>query len=92
MPCKVPDVPEALSGEDKDPKDDAGIKGTVDLLKRYVMQETLGPLKQIGRILGYGIGGALSLAVGLVLLIVAVLRVLQEDTGRFFAGHWNWVP
>jgi hypothetical protein len=68
------------------------INETVDLLKRYVVQETLDPLKRIGRILGYGLGGALALTIGLILLVVAVLRLLQEETGTAFAGTWSFAP
>lgn len=68
------------------------ISETIDLLKRYVVQETLTPLKAIGRVLGYGMTGAFLLGVGLVILNLAALRALQTETGHTFAGHWSWVP
>lgn len=84
-----------MAAEKKD--DGAGgrptqINETVDLLKRYVLQETVDPLKRIGRILGFGLGGALALTVGLILLVVAALRALQEETGRTFAGTYSFAP
>jgi hypothetical protein len=65
---------------------------TIDLLKRYVLQETVTPLKDIGGILKFGLPGAFLLGIGLVVLDVAALRAIQEETGRTFAGHWTWVP
>lgn len=65
---------------------------TIDLLKRYVLQETVGPLKGLGRVLIFGMAGAFLLGIGLVVLVLAVLRALQEETGRTFAGHWSWAP
>lgn len=79
------------AGDDKD-KGPSQLGETIDLLKRYVLQETVGPLKGVGRAIGYGVGGALLLGVGLVILGVALLRVLQGETGRTFAGHWSWAP
>jgi hypothetical protein len=64
---------------------------TIDLLKRYFLQETLGPLKNLGRSLAYGLLGGIALGIGLVLLIMAGLRALQEETGTFH-GNWSWVP
>jgi hypothetical protein len=65
---------------------------TIDLLKRYVVQETLTPMKAIGRMLAYGLSGAFLLGIGLVVLDIAALRALQDETGRTFAGHWSWAP
>jgi hypothetical protein len=65
---------------------------TLDLLKRYVLQETVGPMRGIGRILLFGLVGAFLLGIGLVVLDLAVLRALQTETGRAFAGHWNFAP
>ena len=80
--------------KDKDGKDKSRseLSETIDLLKRYVLQETVGPLKGIGRVLIFGLTGAFLLGIGLVVLDVAVLRALQEETGRTFAGHWSWAP
>jgi hypothetical protein len=65
---------------------------TVSLLRRYVVQETVGPLKHVGRTLAYGIAGALLLGVGAVVLLLAVLRVLEGETGTTFAGSWSFAP
>jgi hypothetical protein len=68
------------------------IGDTVDLVKRYFLQETVQPLSRIGRTVAYGLGGALLLAIGLTLALVAFLRLLQQETGTTFAGNWSWVP
>lgn len=63
-----------------------------DLVVTYVKQETVVPLKQLGRYAGFGIGGALVLGLGVALLGVGGLRALQTETGDTFAGDWSWAP
>jgi hypothetical protein len=63
----------------------------VDLVVEYFKQETLTPLQGLGRFLVFGITGAVALALGVVLLLLAVLRVLQTETGAFH-GNLSWVP
>ncbi|GAC1534254.1 MAG: hypothetical protein NVS3B12_14760 [Acidimicrobiales bacterium] len=62
------------------------------LTLRYAKQETLDPLKALGRYLGAGIAGSVALAIGLVLLTLALLRALQEETAPHFDGNLSWVP
>lgn len=64
----------------------------VQLVIDYVKQETLVPLKGLGRYVGYGVVGSLSLCVGLVLLLVSLLRLLQTETGTSFTGNLSWLP
>ncbi len=63
-----------------------------DLVVAYAKQETVVPLKQLGRYAGFGIGGALVLGLGVALLGVGALRALQTETGDTFAGDWSWAP
>ena len=65
--------------------------GVVNLIVDYLKQETIGPLKSLGRFVAYGTIGSTFLAGGLVLLLVAVLRALQEETGAF-DGNLSWIP
>jgi hypothetical protein len=58
----------------------------------YVKQETVEPLKGLGRFLGFGIIGSFALAFGILLLLLGVLRLLQTETGTSLAGDWSWVP
>ncbi|HEY5252945.1 MAG TPA: phage holin family protein [Acidimicrobiales bacterium] len=64
----------------------------VDLVVAYAKQETLGPLRGLGRFLGFGVGGSVLLAVGLPLLLLALLRALQTETGSTFGGNLSWLP
>jgi uncharacterized membrane protein YidH (DUF202 family) len=69
-----------------------GIGGVVDIVRAYVKQETVDPLKSVGRYLGAGIGGALLIGLGLSLLLLGFLRVLQVETAPHLTGSWSWVP
>ena len=61
---------------------------TVDYLK----QETIEPLRGLGRFLYMGIAGSFFLAFGILLILLGVLRLLQTETGTALKGDWSWVP
>ena len=61
---------------------------TVDYLK----QETVEPLKGLGRFLYMGIAGSFFLAFGILLVLIGVLRLLQTETGTALTGDWSWAP
>lgn len=63
-----------------------------DLVVEYFKQETVVPLRQLGRYVMFGLLGALLLGIGAVLLGMAGLRALQLETGTAFTGNWSWVP
>jgi hypothetical protein len=63
-----------------------------DLVVSYVREQTIVPLKQLGRYIGFGIAGSLLLGFGVVFLGLSCLRALQTETGDTFAGDWSWVP
>lgn len=63
-----------------------------ELIVAYFKQETVVPLKQLGRYIAFGLLGALLLGVGVVLLAMSGLRALQEETGTTFTGNWSWAP
>lgn len=65
---------------------------TFALLRRYVVQETFGPFRHLLRSVLYGVAGALALGTGTVILLLALLRVLQGETGTTFAGTWTFAP
>jgi hypothetical protein len=58
----------------------------------YVKQETVEPLRGLGRFLYMGIAGSFFLAFGLLLILLGVLRLLQTETGTALTGDWSWVP
>lgn len=62
------------------------------LTKDYARQETIEPLKGVGRYLGYGAAGALLGSLGVLLLMLAGLRALQTQTGSTFTGNLSWLP
>ncbi len=63
-----------------------------DLVVTYVKQQTIVPLKQLGRYVGFGLLGSLLLGFGVVFLGMSGLRALQTETGSTFTGDWSWVP
>jgi hypothetical protein len=68
------------------------VSDLLDLLKRYVLQETLGPFKTMGRSLGFGAAAAMTLGIGGVFALIGVLRVLETETGTLFGGDLSWAP
>ncbi len=63
-----------------------------ELVVTYIRQQTIGRLQELGRYVGFGIGGSLLLGFGVVFLALAGLRALQTETGTTFTGDWSWVP
>lgn len=63
-----------------------------ELLKAYAKQETIDPLRNLGRYLGFGLSGALLLSVGTFFLALSALRALQTETGETFDGVWSVGP
>ena len=68
--------------------DPGSVGQVVDLVKEYAKQETLGPIRGAGRWLAAGAAGAVLLGTGCVLLVLGVLRMLQNEFGRTFRGSW----
>ena len=62
------------------------------LVVGYAKQETLDPVKSLGRWVGFGLGGALLGSLGAVLLLLGALRLLQTETGEAFDGNLTFVP
>jgi hypothetical protein len=63
-----------------------------DMVVAYLKQQTLVPLKALGRYVGFGLLGSLLLGFGVVFLGLSGLRALQTETGETFTGDWSWVP
>lgn len=63
----------------------------IDLVKTYVRQETVGPLKGLGRKIGVGIAGALLLGLGLFFLALGLLRLIQDKAPRLASGSLSWI-
>lgn len=63
-----------------------------DLVVAYAKQETLEPIKGLGRFIAFGVAGSILLATGLVLLVLALLRGLQTELADTFDGNWSFAP
>ncbi len=64
----------------------------LQLVLNYAKQETLGPIKGLGRFVVFGITGSVALSIGVGVLLVALLRALQTETGSTFGGKLTWLP
>jgi hypothetical protein len=77
-------------------KDDQGLGGQLNellsLVLAYAKQETVDPLKSLGRYIAWGVAGALFFATGGALLTLAAVRVVQSETGNHLHGNLTWVP
>ncbi len=62
------------------------------LVVGYAKQETIDPVKNLGRFVGYGLAGALLGSLGAVLLLLGGLRLLQTETGEAFDGNLTFIP
>ena len=62
------------------------------LVVTYLKQETVVPIKRLGRFLALGVAGSALLSVGLLLLALALLRALQTETDTTFDGNLSWAP
>jgi hypothetical protein len=72
-------------------RDSAQISDVVDLVKEYAEQESLGPIKGAGRWLGAGAAGAALLGGGCALLVLGLLRMIQNEFGESFSGEWSYL-
>ena len=62
-----------------------------ELIVAYFKQETTEPLKDLGRVIGFGIAGSIAIGLGTVMVAIGLLRLLQTETDAF-TGNWSFVP
>ena len=62
-----------------------------EMVRDYVKQETLDPLRGVGRWLAWGIVGAIALLFGAVVGLIGLLRLLQSEVFGQPNG-FTWVP
>ena len=60
------------------------------LIVAYVRQQTVVPLQSLGRYILFGFLGAILISVGGGLAALAVVRLLQAETGRHLTGSLTW--
>ena len=79
--------------EDKKKGKGAGLPGeaqdVLQLVIGYAKQETIDPIRNLGRFVGFGLGGALLGSLGAVLLLLGGLRLLQTETSAFEGDGWR---
>lgn len=80
------------STKDKDEGLPAEFKELIDLIVTYAKQETIGPLEELKRYVGFGLLGALAWGLGLFFVGLGLLRAIQSEAGHRLAGDWSWVP
>ena len=79
----------ASDGDRSLPKD---IGELWELVVAYFKQETVEPLKNLRRFVLLGVLGSFCLGIGLVVLVVAALRVMQTQTGAHLRQNLSWIP
>lgn len=72
-----------FSSEKSESGADNPLNETIQMVKDYARQETLGPLKGWARYLGFGAAGSLVLGIGFVIAALGILRLLQTETSAF---------
>jgi len=74
--------------------DDIGslVRDIGTLVVGYVKQETVDPIRGLGRFLAFGAAGVVVGGLGIVLLVLGGIRLLQEETGDAFSGHLSFLP
>ncbi len=73
-------------------RETASLGEVVEYVKAYAQQETVGPLKGIGRWIGLGAAGAVALGLGLSLVLLGLLRLIQSEWDSVAEGGSSWVP
>jgi hypothetical protein len=63
-----------------------------DLIVAYFKQETVDPIKNLGRYVALGLAGSLALGFGIIFVEVGLLRLIQDMTYPHLTGNWSWVP
>jgi hypothetical protein len=83
-------VPKEAKAKARNPTGDA--RELVDLVIAYAKQETLEPLKGLGKRAALGLGAALLLGIGGVFCSVGALRAMQSETDFFERHNLSYLP
>ncbi len=63
----------------------------VAMLRTYAVQEIVGPLRGIGRFIGFGLAGSIFVSLSVLLGGLGLLRFLQAEVS-LFEDTWSFVP
>jgi cytochrome c biogenesis protein CcdA len=80
------------TGADDDKGLGTHLNELLGLVIAYAKQETVVPIKNLGRYVAWGVAGAILLAAGGALATLTGIRVVQAETGPHLHGDWSWVP
>jgi H+/Cl- antiporter ClcA len=83
-------VANEVKAKPRNPTGDA--RELVDLVIAYAKQETLEPLKGLGKRAALGLGGALLLGIGGIFCSMAALRAMQSETDFFERHNLSYLP
>ena len=64
----------------------------IALMRSYLVQETVGPLRRLVKSLAFGLGGAAAFGLGGIIVLIGLLRLLETETGGAFDGNWSFAP
>jgi hypothetical protein len=62
-----------------------------DLAFKYIKEETIQPIKQMGRFVAWGAAGSVLVGFGYFFLLFGALRFLQEQF-KVLDGTLSWIP
>jgi hypothetical protein len=83
-------VANEVKAKARNPTGDA--RELVDLVIAYAKQETLEPLKGLGKNALKGLGGAVLLGIGGVFVSISALRAMQTETDWFEDHNVTYLP
>ena len=63
-----------------------------DLVVAYARQETIEPLRGVGKWIVRGLVSMFLVSLGVVLVSLGLLRAVQDLSGSTFDGAWSFVP
>jgi cytochrome c biogenesis protein CcdA len=86
----VSDTNEPAS-QNRGKNDEASLGDVIEFVKAYAKQETLGPLKGVGRWLAFGAAAAFVMGLGLMIMLLGVLRLVQTEWDRAASGSLSWL-
>ncbi|HVW35542.1 MAG TPA: hypothetical protein VHL53_23625 [Acidimicrobiia bacterium] len=86
----VQEKPAKQKARAKNPTGDA--RELVDLVIAYAKQETIEPLKGLGKNAAWGLGGAVCLGIGGVFCSMGALRAMQSETDFFERHNLSYLP
>jgi hypothetical protein len=69
----------------------ATTQDTTRLVRDYLIQETVDPLRILGRYVVFGTLGSFFVGAGALMLLISLLRLLQGETYAFH-GNLSWIP